>query len=173
MGLCIPRQVPCFGLGQELEVFQLGQVGVGDGTRRAVCADVAGGVEGNGMALDVGLLYRKDFILRRGIEDAALNGIQEVILAPAVGRIAADVAGGEDEILFCLCKVRIALVLEELLAHGVVRSRSGLQGFHIAGVGLDGLFVVALGLLQVCITFGSGRIGLGSCVVIVDTMPAF
>ena len=44
---CTPGQIPGLGLGQELEVFQLRQVGVVDNNRFGIVADVLGSVQGN------------------------------------------------------------------------------------------------------------------------------
>ena len=115
--IILPGQIAGLRLREELEVLDLREVIVGNRFGCIVNTDIQAGIEHNVPALDVRRIDRHHFILRRRVEDAVLDGVEQVVPAPAVGIAAIDFTVVQDEILF-LC--RIVLALEISLASLIV-----------------------------------------------------
>ena len=114
----VPGQISGLGLGQDLEVLQFVQIRIGDFFGCSIHADVLPGIQGDILPFDVGGGHHHHFVLGRSVEHSVLDGVKQVVPAPAVGIAAIDFAVVQDEILF-FC--RIILALEISLACFIIR----------------------------------------------------
>ena len=165
----VPGQIPGLGLGQDLEVLQFVQIRIGDFLGRSIHADVLPGIQGDILPFDVGGVHRHHFILGRSVEHAVLDGVEQVILAPAVGLAAAYICISQDEILFFR---GVALAVEIGLPGGVIGLVRCFQGRIVTGVGFHSLFVGGFRCLQTGVRNRIGSIVRGLCFVAVQGMAA-
>ena len=80
----IPGKVTGLSLCQKLKIIQLAHLAVGNVSCFAVDTDVLACAQADVLALNVGLIYRQ-YLTGFCIQHAALNSVQQLVFAPAIG----------------------------------------------------------------------------------------
>ena len=176
--IVLPGQVASLRLREKLEILDLRESIVGDCPGFIVDTDVLPGIKSDVPTLDIRRIDRHHFILRRRVEDAGLDGVEQVIPAPAVGIAVFDFTVVQDELLLCTC---VVLVRKISLADFIVGLERFIKGrlaliLRHAGCltleGLDPRLIGFLGGLQFFTASGIRCVGGSFCLIIRKSMVA-
>ena len=152
-GICfrIPGQIAGFGRCQQLQVFQLAQLIIADDLVRRIDADTAvSGIERDIVCRDIGFVNCL-YLSRFAVDNALLDSVQQLVLAPAIIIAGTHFCIRRDQILF----VRVItgdgkIILLRLLIFAVSRGYGRVLFCRIADTVslLHSLNISSLGSLQ-------------------------